>query len=256
MRKATDSALVRAMDLPVALALLTRLPLPALPDRVFARQARAAWAFPLVGAGIALMAGAVGWIALALGLPEMVAALLVLGAQILVTGAMHEDGLADSADGLWGGFSAERRLAIMRDSHTGTYGVLALILSLGLRWGALAGLIAACHLWGALLAAAALSRAGLPALMAALPHARGDGLSHRVGRPGAATAALALALGLGAALTGAGFAAMLAALSCAVLVWGLAALARARIGGQTGDILGAAQQLGEIAVLLTLLALV
>lgn len=244
------------MDLPVAVALLTRLPLPALPDAAFVRHARAVWAFPLVGALVALLAGIIGWAALAMGLPVTVTALLVLGAQIIITGAMHEDGLADSADGIWGGLSAERRLAIMRDSHIGTYGVLALVLSLSLRWGALTSLIGSGYLWGPLLAAGTLSRAGLPLLMAALPHARNDGLSHKIGRPNSTTVALALLLGVGLALLGSGVPALLAVTVSAVMLAGLGALARARIGGQTGDILGAAQQLGEIAVLLTLLALV
>ncbi|MFT7596440.1 MAG: adenosylcobinamide-GDP ribazoletransferase, partial [Paracoccaceae bacterium] len=124
-------------DVAVAFVLLTRLPLPTLPDHAFARQAHAAWAFPLVGLVVALLAGGMGWAALRLGLPASIAAGLVLGAQIMLTGAMHEDGLADTADGLWGGFNADRRLEIMKDSAIGTYGVLALILSLGLRWAAL-----------------------------------------------------------------------------------------------------------------------
>lgn len=256
MRENTDTSLARPVDLAIAAALLTRLPLPVLRDAAFARQTRAVWAFPIVGAVVALLVGIIGWIALSLGLPGTVTALLVLGAQIIITGAMHEDGLADSADGIWGGFDARRRLAIMRDSHIGTYGVLALILSLGLRWGALTGLIGAGYLWGPLLAAGALSRAGLPVLMAALPHARSDGLSHSVGRPETATVALALLLGLALAWPASGSPALLAATVFAVVLAGLAALAKARIGGQTGDILGAAQQLGEIAALLTLLACV
>ncbi|MBI6629840.1 adenosylcobinamide-GDP ribazoletransferase [Pontibaca salina] len=256
MRETLNTSLARPVDLAIAAVLLTRLPLPVLQDATFERQTQAVWAFPVVGAAVALLAGSIGWIALALGLPGVITALLVLGAQIIITGAMHEDGLADSADGIWGGFDAKRRLAIMRDSHIGTYGVLALILSLGLRWGALTGLIVSGYLWGPLLVAATLSRAGLPVLMATLPHARSDGLSHRVGRPETATVAVAVLLGLGFALMGTGWLALLVATTLAAVLTGLGALAKARIGGQTGDILGAAQQLGEIAVLLTLLAVI
>jgi adenosylcobinamide-GDP ribazoletransferase len=117
---------------------------------------------------------------------------------------------------------------------------------------ALAGLIGSGI--GALVAAAALSRALLPGLMAALPHARSSGLSHGVGIPGRAVSLAALALGLGIATVGVGAAALAALALAALAVTGLALLARSRIGGQTGDILGAAQQLAEIVVLLVLLA--
>jgi len=240
------------LDVGVAFALLTRLPLPRLPDRAFAQQARAVWAFGLVGAVVGLIAGGVGWGALWLGLPGAAVAGLVLGAQIVVSGAMHEDGLADSADGLWGGLTRERRLEIMRDSHIGTYGVLALILSLGLRWVALSALLTGgvLLLIGALVAAGAVSRGVIPGLMAALPHARKDGLSHDVGRPGWGMAGLAAVLGIGIAGVVGGVGAALPIGMACLGVAGVGWLARARIGGQTGDILGAAQQVAEIAMLL------
>lgn len=245
----TDMAVI--WDFPVALALLTRLPLPRLPDAAFAVQARAVWAFPLVGLVIGALAGGAGWAALALGLPPWGAAGLALTAQILLTGAMHEDGLADSADGLWGGQTRARRLEIMKDSAIGSYGVLALILSAGLRWGALAALLPIGI--GPMIAAAALSRAALPCLMR-LPNARGAGLSHHVGRPGGTACLLALGLGAALALIAAGPAVLIPGLCAAGALAGLAALAIARIGGQTGDILGAGQQVAETLLLLGLAA--
>jgi len=238
-------------DIPVALVLLTRLPLPRLPDRAFDSQSRAGWAFPLAGVAVALPACAIAGLALAAGVGAGAAAGLLLGTQILVTGALHEDGLADTADGLWGGFTRTRRLEIMKDSHIGTYGVLALILSLGLRWIALSGLLAA-GAFGAVIASAALSRAFLPVLMTALPPARTAGLSHSVGVPGYLVSGLALVLGLAIALLGAGPAVLIPALVAVVAIAGFACLARVKIGGQTGDILGAAQQIGEISLLLGL----
>ena len=107
---------------------------------------------------------------------------------MITTGAMHEDGLADTVDGLWGGWTRDRRLEIMKDSHIGTYGVLALIVSAGLRWSVLAGLLTLGA--GPVVAIAVLSRASMPALMAALPNARGDGLAHKVGAPPPAVLAL------------------------------------------------------------------
>ncbi len=251
MRK-NDTARPRMTDPVVAAALLTRLPLPRLPDRAFAHQAGAAWAFPLVGAVVALLAGGAGCIALSLGLTAPVAAGVVLAVQIAVTGAMHEDGLADTADGFWGGSTRARRLEIMRDSAIGSYGVLALILSVGLRWSALAALLP--HGLAPVFAAATLSRAALPALMAGLPHARADGLSRRVGTTPPASAALAALLGLGLGWLALGPAVLIAALALTAAVAGLAVLARNRIGGQTGDVLGAAQQLAELTVLLIALA--
>lgn len=244
----TDQSLNFLPDVAVAFALLTRLPLPRLSDAAFAHQARAAWAFPIVGVVVALLAGGLGVATLMLDLPVSGAAGLVLGAQIVLTGAMHEDGLADTADGLWGGWTRARRLEIMKDSAIGTYGVLALILSLGLRWSALVVLLPVGI--APLVVAATLSRALLPALMTALPHARSDGLSQRVGRPGWSVAAVAAILGLicTVALFGAGVVFPLFLTIIPVTAVGL--IARAKIGGQTGDILGASQQITETAVLL------
>ena len=230
-------------DILAAFGLLTRLPLPSHQSV----GAAAAWAWPLVGVVVGAVAGLAGWATQGLG--AGVAAGIVLAAQALLTGAMHEDGLADTADGLWGGWTRERRLEIMKDSHIGSYGVLALLLVTLLRWSALTALIAGGQ-WAALIAAGALSRAPMAVLMALMPNARRSGLSRAVGRPafGTALAALVLALALATVVVGPVatlLAALLAALPCAAL----ALVARARIGGQTGDILGASQQLAEAAVL-------
>ena len=235
-------------DILSAFGLLTRLPLP----RHQPVGADAAWAWPLVGLVVGVLAGAAGWIAQGLG--AGVAAGIVLILQALLTGAMHEDGLADTADGLWGGWTRERRLEIMKDSHIGSYGVLALLLVTLVRWSALAALIAGGQ-WAALIAAGTLSRAPMAVMMALMPNARGAGLSQAVGRPAFGTALVALVLALVVATLLVGpvatlMATMLAALPCAAL----ALTARAKLGGQTGDILGAAQQLAEAAVLAALAA--
>jgi len=243
--------LVTLHDLPAALGLLTRLPVAVDGDRAVARGAAAAWAYPLAGALVGALAAAVHGLVSWLGLPPPLAAGLAVGALVIVTGALHEDGLADSADGLWGGWTRDRRLAIMRDSRIGSYGVVALVLSLGLRAGALASLPPALA-WPTLIACGALSRGAMVGLWAVLPPARRDGLSAGTGRPRPATAALALALGAAVGLLTcgtAGLGAALAGLGGAAVV---GILARAKIGGQTGDILGAAQQAAEITALLTL----
>ncbi len=235
-----------ARDIHAALALLSRLPLPPAGHA----HAGAVWAYPLAGAVLGALAALLAGILLALGLPPGLAALFTLAALVAMTGALHEDGLADVADGFGGGWDPARRLEIMRDSRIGTYGVAAVALSLLARWQALALILAMGAHWPALIATAALSRAAMPALMAALPHARRDGLSRSVGRA-SPTRALAAA-GIGAVLAfllldpRAALAACLLSFLAAVF---LGALAKARIGGQTGDTLGALQQLAEIAIL-------
>lgn len=242
-------------DIALALVLLTRLPLPHLPKLWFQHQAPAVWAFPLAGLAVALPACGTAVLALHLGLPANIAAGLLLAVQILLTGAMHEDGLADSADGFWGGYTPQRRMEIMKDSQIGSYGVLALILSTGLRWMALSTLLSMDSVWF-LLALACLSRALMPILMAALPNARNTGLSQSVGRPSAATAVIGLILALViATLVIGGSSALIVALAMGASTLGIALLARAKIGGQTGDVLGASQLLAEITGLLVLLVI-
>jgi adenosylcobinamide-GDP ribazoletransferase len=244
-----DAPLVEPGDLAAALALMTRIPVPA-----GDRGARASWAWPLAGALVALAAGLCGWVALALGTTPGVAAALVLALGMLVTGALHEDGLADSADGLFGGTSRDRRLEIMKDSRVGSFGALALILVTLARWSALTALFAAGIVLGPLIAAAAISRSVLPVTMIALPPARALGLSAATGRPPRAAALIGLALAALVALLFVGWTAIpcLAAAGVAAFFVGLAAWSRIR--GQTGDVLGATQQVAEVAVLAVLAA--
>jgi adenosylcobinamide-GDP ribazoletransferase len=238
-------------DLLSAIALLTRLPVP---DHA-PRGAASAWAWPAVGALLGAITAVVAGAALWLGLtPGVVAGLaLVLGA--VLTGGLHEDGLSDSADGLLGGWTRERRLEIMKDSRVGSYGVLALVLVTLIRWSALSTILGTGNPW-ALVAVGALSRAPMAMVMAALPNARETGLSHATGRPEPAIALAGAALATALAGLFAGWAALpMLALVVATTVL-LARSAQARIGGQTGDILGAAQQLAEAAALAVLAALV
>lgn len=240
--------LARPADVAEALALLTRLPVP---DHT-PRGAASAWAWPVAGGAVALLAGSVAALLLWLGLPAGVAAGLALAAQVALTGAMHEDGLADTADGFWGGTDRARRLEIMKDSRIGSYGVIALVLGLGLRWQALSLLLAAGDVFAPLLAAAVLSRGAMAVLMAALPNARGAGLSDSVGRPTRETALLAVAVALVLAGATLGWATLSLMVWLSLVAIGFAALARAKVGGQTGDVLGSVQQLGEIVVLIAL----
>ena len=234
-------------DLVLGFGLLTRLPLPRF-DLDPRRSAAAAWSWPLVGAVIGGIGAGTGALAMAAGLPAPVAAALTLIAMAMATGGLHEDGLADTADGLWGGRDAAHRLEIMRDSRVGAYGMLALGLTLLLRFAPLSALLEAGQAL-LLIAAAALARGCMVAMMAVLPNARADGLSHQTGRPGPVPVACALGLSiLAAILIGLPLICWLAAgLTLGWLAW----QAMRKIGGQTGDILGAGCLLAETAILAT-----
>ena len=238
-------------DILVAASLLTRLPLPRLPDRAFEASARATWAYPLAGVITGSAAALVGYLLLLTGLPAHVAAGMVVAVLMIATGAMHEDGLADVADGFWGGYTADRRLEIMKDSQIGTFGVLALVIVTGLRWAAYATIMQ--HNLLAVIAVATLSRATLPALMLALPNARQTGLSQSVGRPHIRSVGCSAVLGLFVSFTLVGLPALAMALAVGIAAFVMGTIARSKIGGQTGDVLGATQQMSEISALLILL---
>ena len=241
-------------DFAVATAVLTRLPVGAAVP-ADGTIGEAGWAFPLVGAGIGALAAIAFLVAELLGLGSAPAALLAVMVGLLVTGAFHEDGLADTADGLAGGLDREQKLAIMRDSRHGTAGVLALVFSIGLRAAALGTIGEPIHAGLALLAAHTFSRAVLPATMRVLAPARVDGLGAMTGRPSLAVAIIAAAIGIVIALGSLGPATGAIALilsSGAVVLAAL--LARRQIGGYTGDVLGAFQQTGEIVMLLVAVA--
>ena len=223
-------------------------------------MARAIRALPL--AGLLICGPAVLVLLVArelLSLPAFICAGLSITTLVATTGALHEDGIADTADGLFGGNTLERRLAIMRDSRIGTFGAIALMLSLVLRIAALAALIGSSTALalGALLAGAAVSRtAGLLPILR-LPPARTNGLGAGVAsfdrdavRQASVIAAITLLLPL---IAGASVSRVaLAAVVATAAAYGLVPLARHKIGGQTGDIAGAAQQASEIGFLVVM----
>ena len=249
-------------DLRAGFAFYTRLPLappPGAANAMFALH-RAAWVVPIVGATVGATA-AVGFIgATALGLAPTVAGLVSVATLVLLTGALHEDGLADCADGFGGGTTRARKLEIMRDSRLGTYGVCALVLTLGLRVAALAQ--CAAFGWGGMLAllvaAGAVSRSAALWPLAALPPARADGAGASAGVPCKAALRLAGLLAVAAALPLAvrvGVAPVaLAFVIVVVVAHAMTRLAERQIGGHTGDVVGAVQQLTEIAIYLALAA--
>ncbi|MDE0066745.1 MAG: adenosylcobinamide-GDP ribazoletransferase [Acidimicrobiaceae bacterium] len=231
-----------------AWAFLTRLPGGLHPDSDDEISTAVGW-FPVVGAVIGAITGAAYFGGVEV-LDPMLAAVAVCGLGAILTGGFHEDGLADTADAL-GGFDRERRLEIMRDSRIGTFGALALIsVTLG-KVGALQELNGTEGLI-ALVAAHALGRTGALVLMLTLGGARSAGLgaTYAADLPRSrVSAVVVLVLGVAALSGAAGSVATAAILGIAAF---MAVFARRRFGGLTGDVLGAAEQLGELAVLVAL----
>lgn len=245
-----------------AVQYFTRVPVPASVGHSAEQLDGATRYFPLVGIGV----GFVGANTLALfaqWLPAGVSVLLSMLATVMITGAFHEDGLADSADGLYGGWTVAERLRIMKDSRIGTYGVLALLLIVGMKWSALVALgwqLGAC----ALVFAHTLSRGCAVWVMQLLPYVREDetsrakpiakrvsGVSLVVATLTAAAPALLLAWWTRSA-TGIGIAVLVAVAMTMFMV----RLLRSKLGGYTGDALGATQQMCEAAIYVALLAAV
>ena len=240
----------RLIELKIGFIFLTRLPLVHNEPMAKGELARALWTAPLVGVAVALAGAVVYAVAIALHVPPLAAATLAVAATLLLTGGLHEDGLADVADGFGGG-TRERKLEIMRDSRTGTYGVCALILSLILRIGALAHLGDPALVALGLIAAHAGGRACIPAFMQFVPPARADGLSAEAGTPSGESSLAADLIGAMVVIACLGIATGLVAIvllvgACAFLGW----FCRRQIKGQTGDVLGALEQAGEVIVLL------
>ncbi len=241
----------RAGEIRTAVSFSTRLPLPAFASGGEATIAQAIWALPLAG----LLVGGAGAIVYAiahrLGVPAWPAAALAIAATWALTGCLHEDGLADTADGFGGGATRERKLEIMRDSRIGAYGVCALVVSILIRAGVLASLADPGWVAWALIAAHGAGRATLPVLMFLVPPARADGLSVTAGQPPREQAIAGAVLGVVILVVCLGLEpALIAAVLLAVAVAAMARLSTAQIGGQTGDVLGALEQVGEIVVLL------
>ena len=235
----------RLAEAQIALMTLSRLPAGRVADPAPGISA-AVWAFPLVGVLIGGLS-AVGYaVAIAAHLPPALAAAVAVLIGIVASGAIHEDGLADLADGLGGGRDTATKLAIMRDSHVGSYGILALLLSLAMCGICVAALTAPMTVACAFVALAVASRAAIVVVLYMLPAARADGLGQSASDVGWPRLLCALAFGLAvviALIPSWPTAVFAMALAGALLAW----LAMRQIGGQTGDVLGAIQQVTEIA---------
>ncbi|MGB6325375.1 MAG: adenosylcobinamide-GDP ribazoletransferase [Methylocella sp.] len=252
-------------DFYFCLGFFTRLPCPSAASRsepqTLATFPRAVRMLPVAGGLVGALAAIAMAAAYRSGFPPPLAAAVAICALVLLGGAMHEDGLADCADGFSGGTTRERKLEIMADSRIGTFGAVALVLSLYLRAASLA-IIAdeSVSLAGAvLIGAAALSRAASLMPLALLPPARENGAGFAAGKPEraalAVAACLAVVFALAPVVAGASLARALAGIAASAgAAYAIVPLARRQIGGQTGDVAGAAQQLSEIGYYLAFAA--
>jgi adenosylcobinamide-GDP ribazoletransferase len=228
----------------LAWAFLTRLPGGIHPADGTELTGAVPW-FPAVGVVIGLLLGG-AYLGFESLVSPLVAALLVVGLGAVLTGGFHEDGLADTFDS-FGGYTAERRLEIMRDSRIGTFGALALVVAVGLKVAALAPLSGIDGL-GALVVAHGLGRASALVVMAAGPQARSDGFAATGGAlPRLRLAGVVALTALVASATGPSTATAVVLVGASAL--GMIRLARHRFGGITGDVLGASEQIGEILAL-------
>jgi adenosylcobinamide-GDP ribazoletransferase len=236
----------------LAIGFFTRLPLKSPAGQV----AEAARAFPIAGAIVGLIGSGIYLLAMEVGLSGLLAALLAVAATVIVGGALHEDGLADFADMLGVRGDRDRKLSVMRDSRIGSYGVLALGFSTAIKVGALVSLGDPRTVAGALITAHVCGRAVLPIIMRSLSLARATGLAVEAGKPSAAatyqTLGVALLISAFACGPGAALVSLVVAIVAAFLV---SEVARRQIGGYTGDVLGAAQEIAQLAILINIVSL-
>jgi adenosylcobinamide-GDP ribazoletransferase len=249
----------------LATQFLTRLPTPAMTEAASSGLPQSARYFPLVGVLVGLINVGIWWLSIH-WLPATVSIGLMLAASLLLTGALHEDGFADACDGFGGGTTAERVLEIMKDSRLGAYGALGIVVLLGLKWsvlvaipaGAFPLLVVGAHMfsrWCAVGVIRHLRYVRIDVDAKAAPFAQSLSarewiLSGVLGVLGLAPLVYAREA-LSTELEGA---VLLGAVAAAIATVLAAAYFRGRIGGYTGDCLGAVQQLTELAFLLAGLA--
>ncbi len=246
--------LIEPHDILAAFSMLTRLRLCVDHIRAGKRGANCAWAFPVVGLFLGVGVGVLALVLRWLGLPSGVTAACVLLALAMITGALHEDGLADFTDGVWAGKTPQKRLEIMKDSRIGAYGAIALVVFLLARHSGIQMLYG----WNIILSLAAVgatSRAAMAGVMFILDPVRPDGLSASAGQPDARHVAVALAIGFAACVLLTGFSGIVLFVVILLAAVPVCVIALKKLGGQTGDVLGAVHQCCEAVGLAAAFAL-
>lgn len=245
----------RLTEVRLALMLLTRFPVGNLDDPAPTMGA-SAWAWPLAGLAVSAPSALVYYVLYSAGFGAQISALGMVGTATVLSGALHEDGLADMADGFGGGQTKQRKLEIMRDSRIGSYGVLALIFAVAFHISFIAALETPRTVLFAAIGIAMASRGALPLWLHLMPPARQDGLGRAATSVPKAGVSCALAIGF-VSLLPLGLIPALIIFAALMVCGGLVCLlAMKQIGGQTGDVIGAIQKLSELsgwAVLLVLL---
>jgi adenosylcobinamide-GDP ribazoletransferase len=238
-------------ELVAAFMLLTRLPVGRLGCvRADSGFADAVWAYPIVGVAVGVIGAASYWLSVRIGLPPAFAAICGIAATALATGGIHEDAVADMADGFGGGRSRAQKLEIMRDSRVGSFGVLALVLSVAARAAAITSIAAPGKVAIALIGSGVLARGAMLVPIILLAPARTDGLGAGLRTTGMVRALVGLILSATIALLllpsavapGAVATTVLAAVCLSALAW-------RQIGGYTGDVLGATEVIAECVTL-------
>lgn len=251
-----DKSTFNVKNIVRAISLITRIPIKS--DFVSHTNPKTdiSWAYPIVGIILAIPISILGYILLTLGFDSGVISGVLIITLVFLTGAMHEDGLADTADGFWGGWTKDARLEIMKDSRIGTYGVLALVFSILLRWYCLKLIIDQNLLFVAVTVSIILSRSLMSCYMWVTPNAKEKGLSFNTGRPNDISAIVAFTLGAAVTLLMVGFTGIFLLVLGSLLVWLSKIISLHKIDGQTGDTIGAVQQICELVILLSIYFLV
>jgi len=231
-----------------AVAFFTRIPVKTdLKNDQGALASSIPW-FPVVGAAVGIVAASV-YNAGLLVLPAIVSATAAISAGLVLTGALHEDGLGDVADAFWGGWEREERIRILKDPHLGTYGVAAIAVSLLFRVGALSSVSGEAAV-AILPAAHALSRSATILSMAVFPPVGlglGSSFVLSATRP---KAFVGMVGGVVIGVVALGWWAVPGVAIAALAGWGVGEVSRRKLGGVTGDVLGATQQLTEVSLLI------
>ena len=240
---------LRLSDFFIALSLLTRIPINIDHDNVDERARKASWAYPLVGALVGSVAAMIAYILNFFGLPITICTIMALLTMVALTGGIHEDGLSDCADGFGGGTDKDSILKIMKDSRIGSFGTIALVLIILGRYGSMSELLKIDQLFWPLIAAGAISRVPMVGAMVYIKPARNNGLSVSVGAPPKFSFVIALIIGILSCVLVVGILSVLVLLGVGFITMIIFYIANEKIGGQTGDVLGASQQFAELVAL-------
>ncbi len=238
------------VHLTVSLGLFTRFPVTSHKHDI--SLGKTVWAWPVIGILIGLFTGICAEVLNSLVLPPEISALLILALLVVSTGGFHEDGLADTCDGLWGGRTPEKRLEIMKDSRIGVFGVLALILTLLMRWILLKILFESGFLISPLVVVCTTSRVAIVPFMKILPNARRSGLSSAIGNIPLWSVGICVLISLIPIFIFLGPIGFLPVVSGLLITIPIYYFAKKLLHGQTGDVLGTVQQLTEIGILMSI----